>query len=31
LTIGDGKITKIHVLVQHSTLGPLRAELDGAR
>ena len=31
LTIGDGKITKIHVLVQHSTLGPLRTELGGAR
>jgi RNA polymerase sigma-70 factor (ECF subfamily) len=31
LSIEDGKITKIHVLVQHSTLGPLRVELGGAR
>ena len=31
LSIQDAKITKIHVLVQHSTLGPLRAELGGAR
>jgi RNA polymerase sigma-70 factor, ECF subfamily len=31
LSIGDHKITKIHVLVQPSTLGPLRAELGGAR
>jgi RNA polymerase sigma-70 factor (ECF subfamily) len=31
LSIADGKITKIHVLVGPSTLEPLRAELDGAR
>ena len=31
LSIGNSRITKIHVLVQHSTLGPLRAELGGAR
>lgn len=31
LSIEDRKITKIHVLVQASTLGPLRAELGGAR
>jgi RNA polymerase sigma-70 factor, ECF subfamily len=31
LSIKDGRITKIHVLVGHSTLEPLRAELDGAR
>jgi RNA polymerase sigma-70 factor (ECF subfamily) len=30
LSIEDDRITKIHVLVQHSTLGPLRAELAGA-
>ena len=31
LSIADARITKIHVLVQRSTLGPLRAELEGAR
>ena len=31
LSIEHSKITKIHVLVQSSTLGPLRAELAGAR
>ncbi len=31
LSIEDRRITKIHVLVQPSTLGPLRAELGGAR
>jgi RNA polymerase sigma-70 factor, ECF subfamily len=31
LSIADGKITKIHVLVGPSTLEPLRAELGGAR
>jgi RNA polymerase sigma-70 factor, ECF subfamily len=31
LSIEDRRITKIHVLVQPSTLGPLRAELAGAR
>ncbi|KAA1249224.1 RNA polymerase sigma factor SigI [Mycobacterium simiae] len=31
LSIADGKITKIHVSVQPSTLRPLRAELGGAR
>ena len=31
LSIEDIRITKIHVLVQPSTLGPLRAELGGAR
>jgi RNA polymerase sigma-70 factor (ECF subfamily) len=30
LSIDDGRITKIHVLVRHSTLEPLRAELGGA-
>ncbi|OBF84373.1 RNA polymerase subunit sigma [Mycobacterium sp. 852002-51163_SCH5372311] len=30
LAIDDCRITKIHVLVQPSTLGPLRAELGGA-
>ncbi|COZ85793.1 alternative RNA polymerase sigma factor SIGI [Mycobacterium tuberculosis] len=29
LSIEAGKITKIHVLVQPSTLDPLRAELGG--
>ena len=31
LSIEDSRITKIHVLVQPSTLGPLRAELGAAR
>jgi RNA polymerase sigma-70 factor, ECF subfamily len=31
LSIEDRRITKIHVLVQRSTLGPLRAELGDAR
>jgi RNA polymerase sigma-70 factor, ECF subfamily len=31
LSIQDGRITKIHVLVRPSTLEPLRAELGGAR
>jgi RNA polymerase sigma-70 factor (ECF subfamily) len=31
LSIADGRITKIHVLVHASTLGPLRAELAGTR
>jgi RNA polymerase sigma-70 factor, ECF subfamily len=31
LSISDGKIAKIHVLVGPSTLEPLRAELGGAR
>jgi RNA polymerase sigma-70 factor, ECF subfamily len=31
LSIEDCKITKIHVLVQPATLGPLRAELGGTR
>ncbi|OBB68010.1 RNA polymerase sigma factor SigI [Mycobacterium sp. 852014-50255_SCH5639931] len=31
LTIEDGKVVKIHVLVRDSTLDPLRAELGGAR
>jgi RNA polymerase sigma-70 factor, ECF subfamily len=30
LTIRDGRITKIHVIVRSSTLEPLRAELGGA-
>ena len=31
LSISDGRITKIHVLVRPSTLEPLRAELGGTR
>lgn len=31
LTIDDGRVTKIHVLVRDSTLDPLRAELGAAR